>query len=70
VFGEVTVGVRDKSDERRSQMQSDFEFEAGLDEPLERGRLEDEESNVEEELMLAAASEFRELPVSLAERLT
>ena len=46
-------------------MQSDFEFEAGLDEPLDRGRLVEEEPNVEEELMRAAQSEFRELPVTL-----
>jgi hypothetical protein len=51
-------------------MQSDFEFDAGFDEPLERGRLDDEEPDVEEELMLAAQSEFRELPVSPGEQLT
>jgi hypothetical protein len=45
-------------------MQSDFEFEAGLDEPLDRERL-DEEEDPEAELRLAAQSEFRELPVTL-----
>lgn len=45
-------------------MQSDFEFEADLDEPLERGRL-DEEEDPEEELRRAAEFEFREFPVTL-----
>jgi hypothetical protein len=51
-------------------MQSDFEFEAGLDEPPERGRLDEEEPDVDEELMLAAQSEFRDLPVSEGDQLT
>ena len=47
-------------------MQSDFEFEADLDEPLQRGRDdEDEELDRERELMRAAQLEFREFPVTM-----
>ena len=48
-------------------MQSDFEFSAeDLDEPLQRGR-DDEEEEVdrEQELMRAAQLEFREFPVTM-----
>jgi hypothetical protein len=43
-------------------MQSDFEFIADVDEPLQRERLdeENEEQDLEQELMRAADSEFRE----------
>jgi len=40
-------------------MQSDFEFDADLDEPLQRGRLDEEKQDAEEELIRAARFEFR-----------
>jgi len=46
-------------------MQSDFEFDADLDEPLERGRLDEVEQDAEEELIRAARFEFRDFPVTL-----
>ena len=42
-------------------MQSDFEIDPTLDEPLERGRHEEDEPDRELELMRAAESEFREV---------
>ena len=41
-------------------MQSDFEIDPDLDAPLERGRLDEEESSVEQELAHAAEFEFRD----------
>jgi hypothetical protein len=41
-------------------MQSDFEIDPDLDEPLERGRRADEEQSVEQELAHAAEFEFRD----------
>ena len=41
-------------------MQSEFEIDPALDEPLERGRVDEEEQDLEGELMRAAQFEFRE----------
>jgi hypothetical protein len=41
-------------------MQSDFELDPDLDAPLERGRLDEEEPSVEQELADAAEFEFRD----------
>jgi hypothetical protein len=65
MFQESRNRGSDEWNEEEIRMQSDFEFEGGLDEPLDRGRLDEEEPNVGEELMRAAQSEFRELPVTL-----
>ena len=46
-------------------MQSEIEINADLDEPLQRGRLDDEEEpDLEQRLMRAAEFEFRESPVT------
>ncbi len=46
-------------------MQSDFEVDPDLDEPLERGRHDEEARDVEQELARAAQFEFRDFPVTL-----
>jgi hypothetical protein len=50
-------------------MQSDFEIDPDLDEPLERGRLDEEEHSVEQELAHAAEFEFRDPSVTLPDPL-
>ncbi len=46
-------------------MQSDFEIDPAVDEPLERGKAEEEERDAELELARAAEFEFRDFPVTL-----
>jgi hypothetical protein len=52
-------------DEEELRMQSDFEIDPDLDEPLERGRLDEEEHSVEQELAHAAEFEFRDSSLAL-----
>jgi hypothetical protein len=48
-------------------MQSDFEIDPDLDEALDRGRLDEEEPSVEQELAHAAEFEFRDGSLTLAD---
>jgi hypothetical protein len=56
-------------DEEELRMQSDFEIDPDLDEPLERGRRADEEQSVEQELAHAAEFEFRDASLTLPDPL-
>jgi len=53
------------STEWESRMQSDFEIDADLDAPLERGRHDEEKRDAEAELARAVQVEFRDFPVTL-----
>jgi hypothetical protein len=46
-------------------MQTDFEIDPDADEPLQRGRADEEEQDAEQELTRAAQFEFRDFPVTL-----
>jgi hypothetical protein len=64
-FDRAASGVRDKPDEQEVRMQSDFEIDPAVDEPLTRGRADEEEQDAEQELARAAQFEFRDFPVTL-----